>query len=142
MLIASHISPHHTVIDFGAGNQTIRHHAGVRIYTPVDCVQSRENVFLCDYIREMRFPNTVPDIIVMSGFLEYILETEDFLRALKRTYPGTRCIFSWAFEPQSPEARQESGWIAKLNPASPEVAPFGNHFDRLTVIEEYATQYS
>lgn len=141
-MISKYIPSDSTVIDFGAGNQTIRDHAHVENYTAIDCVQGEKDVFLCDYNVETKFPSVTPDVIVMSGFLEYVVQTADFLNALKQRYPGARCVFSWAFDPQDPIERQRSGWVSEFTPENPEDAPFKEYFQDLTVLEEYKTPYS
>ncbi|SOC06884.1 polysaccharide pyruvyl transferase family protein [Rhodobacter maris] len=137
--IAKHIPPGSSVVEFGSGNQSLRRHLALGAYQPVDCVPGEGDVFLCDYNRETRFPRVSADVIVMSGFLEYIIDTEAFLRALKAAYPGTRCLFSWAFEPHEPAARAAHGWIAGLNPASEAEAPFSRIFSRLRPLDVHQT---
>jgi hypothetical protein len=141
-MIARHIPEDSNVMDFGAGNQTLRRHLNLQSYLPIDCVKNTRDVFLCDYNKECRFPQARPDVIVMSGFLEYIVETEDFLAALQRAYPNTRCLFSWAFEPRSAPERLHNGWISKLNPASQQEAPFAKYFDALRVLDEHVTPHT
>lgn len=141
-LIAGYIPQDCRLLEFGAGNQTLQRHIRLKSYTPVDCVATTANVFVCDYNREHRFPDIVPDVIVMSGFLEYIRETEAFLVALRLAYPGARCLFSWAFEPNDISGRLRNGWIANLNPAQPGVAPFDQYFRSLRILDEYATSHS
>jgi pyruvyltransferase len=137
--IARHLCEKDVVIDFGAGRQTIRQHANLTAYTPVDCVAPAEGVFVCDYNKDMRFPDATPTVIVMSGFLEYILEPARFLQALKERYPGARCLFSWAYVPHETDARREHGWIAALNPALGDLTPFEPYFAGLTVIDRHET---
>ncbi|MBZ4023544.1 hypothetical protein CKO11_13865 [Rhodobacter sp. TJ_12] len=140
--IARHIPEGACVIEFGSGNQSLRRHVALKAYQPIDCVPGEGDVFICDYNRETRFPDVAADVIVMSGFLEYIIGTEAFLAALKQAYPGTRCLFSWAYEPSDPAERRAHGWIAGINPATEEETPFARIFRHLKVLDEHATQYT
>lgn len=141
-LIAKHVPQGASVVEFGSGNQSLRRHVQLSSYHPVDCVPGEGEVFICDYNTETRFPKVRVDLVVMSGFLEYIVETEAFLIALRKAYPGTRCVFSWAFEPFPRAERLKHGWIAGLNPSSEQEAPFARHFDSLRVLGVHATPHT
>ncbi|MCA0928054.1 hypothetical protein [Ruegeria profundi] len=45
-MTTKYISSDSAVIDFGAGNQTIKNHSGIKDYIAVDCVQGEKEVFL------------------------------------------------------------------------------------------------
>jgi hypothetical protein len=141
-MIAKHIPPGTRVIEFGSGAQWLRRHASLGAYHPVDCVPGEGDVFLCDYNRDARFPDVSADLVVMSGFLEYIINIEVFLESLGAAYPGLRCVFGWAFEPYAPSKRAEHGWIARVNPASEAETPFARIFKDLKVLDVYVTSHT
>ncbi|CUH82009.1 polysaccharide pyruvyl transferase family protein [Tropicibacter naphthalenivorans] len=142
VLIAQYLSPQDAVLDFGAGHQTIREHARPRHYWPVDCVPSNERTFVCDYNKDTQFPKVQPDVIVMSGFLEYLLDVPGFLAALRDAYPGTRCLFSWAFAPTDLDARKHNGWLSPFAPKGPHDPALQSAFTNLKVLEDYKTQHT
>jgi hypothetical protein len=80
-IIARFITPGSSVIDLGAGAQTLRSHlqAGCQ-YQPCDVVNSSPDVLFCDFNREI-YPKTDKtfDYVVCSGILEYVWKPKKFL---------------------------------------------------------------
>lgn len=94
--IASLIPDRSSVLDLGAGAQTLRGHLkpGCR-YQPCDLVRSSPDVILCDFNRRA-FPNLAGelfDYVVCSGVLEYIRQPEEFIAHIR--HYGRRLIVTY-----------------------------------------------
>lgn len=135
--ISAYILPSDVVFDFGAGNQSLSRHAEMRSYTPIDCVDAFSNTYVCDYNKEIRFPHMEPTLIIMSGFLEYIVDLEEFLVALRDRFCGVRCIFSWAYQPSVRSEREEHGWMANFETGIDASEVFKSYFEKLTEIDSF-----
>jgi hypothetical protein len=89
-IIARFIPAASSVIDLGAGAQTLRSHlAAGCAYQPCDIVHSSADVLFCDFNRQI-YPKTdkIYDYVVCSGILEYVWKPKKFLprvAALGRT---------------------------------------------------------
>jgi hypothetical protein len=115
VVIASRIRPDDIIWDFGAGSQSIRSHKPTSAqYVPIDCVPKTNDTVLCDFNHEFRLPSGRPTLVIMSGFLEYILEPEAFFSRLREALAMTRTLFSWAHLPDAPAERATHGWISPL----------------------------
>lgn len=112
--IANFIQDNRSVLDLGAGAQTLRSHLkrGCR-YQPCDLVKSSPDVILCDFNRGI-FPDISPqsfDYVVCSGVLEYIWDPEGFIARI-RNY-GSRLIVTYrVHQPGDSIARRlATGWV-------------------------------
>ncbi|HZL35815.1 MAG TPA: hypothetical protein VFC78_10935 [Tepidisphaeraceae bacterium] len=80
-IIARFIPAGSSVVDLGAGAQTLKSHlaAGCR-YQPCDVVQSSPDVIFCDFNRGI-YPELPAkfDYVVCSGVLEYVWKPSEFL---------------------------------------------------------------
>jgi len=87
VLIAKYIPPDSTILDLGAGAQTMRRHApSARLYVPCDIVRSSPDCVVCDFNRGIYPPaDRTYDITICSGVLEYLQDPLDFLSRI-RTY--------------------------------------------------------
>jgi O-methyltransferase involved in polyketide biosynthesis len=129
VIMASHIRANDIIWDFGAGHQSIRMHKPQSArYVPIDCVAKTPDTVICDFNHDFILPSERPTLVIMSGFLEYILEPDDFLQRLRKELATTRALFSWAHLPEAPDERAKHGWISPLvvDHRSPEY--FGRHF--------------
>jgi len=85
VLIAKHIPPNSSILDLGAGAQTLRRHApSARLYVPCDIVRSSPDCIVCDFNRGI-YPRAdqVYDITICSGVLEYLQDPFDFLTRIR-----------------------------------------------------------
>lgn len=140
-IIASRITPNDVIWDFGAGHQTLRSSKPAdAAYVPIDCVAKTPDTFICDYNADFRLPVGRPTLIVMSGFLEYIVDPEGFLTKLRRALGGTRVVFSWAVWPTDPDTRRANGWISPLVVDPTDPAFFRKHFAELRRTGAWAGQ--
>jgi hypothetical protein len=89
-LIAQYIPAHSSILDLGAGAQTLRRHApSARLYVPCDIVRSTPDCIVCDFNRGIYPPaDQTYDITICSGVLEYLHEPFDFLERI-RAYSKT-----------------------------------------------------
>lgn len=115
VMIASRIKADDIIWDFGAGNQSMRSHKPASsAYVPIDCVPTTNDTVLCDFNHDFRLPSGQPTLVIMSGFLEYILAPEAFFTKLRGALATTRTLFSWAHLPEAPAERAAHGWISPL----------------------------
>lgn len=112
-IIAGLIPEQASVLDLGAGAQTLRSYlkAGCH-YQPCDLVRSSEDVLLCDF-NAGAYPKTERDYdyVICSGVLEYIREPREFLTRIAGL--GRRLILSYAIArpDQSRWQRLREGWV-------------------------------
>ncbi len=85
VLIAKYIPARSSILDLGAGAQTLRQYApSARLYVPCDIVQSSPDCIVCDFNRGTYPPaDQVYDITICSGVLEYLRAPFDFLVRIK-----------------------------------------------------------
>jgi len=86
VLIARYIPAESSILDLGAGAQTLRQYArSARLYVPCDITQSSPDCIVCDFNRGIYPPeDRIYDITICSGVLEYLREPFDFLMRIKR----------------------------------------------------------
>ena len=89
-VIARFIPDGASVIDLGAGPQTLRDHLGPACrYQPCDLVKGSDDVIVCDFNADP-LPYFAPgtfSMAVCSGLLEYVRNTPTFLAGLSATAP-------------------------------------------------------
>jgi len=117
VIIARHIPTGSTVLDLGAGAQTLRRYlkAGC-LYVPCDLIKSSPDCLVCDF-NDGDYPQIARqyDFSVCSGLFEYVREPLKFLRCIK-SYAGT-VMFSycpWGGRKIERITRLEQGWINHL----------------------------
>jgi hypothetical protein len=81
IIIARFISEGSSVLDLGAGAQTLRTHLKPGcVYQPCDVVQSSPDVLFCDFNRDIYpEPGRRFDVAVCSGLLEYVRKPRQFI---------------------------------------------------------------
>ena len=117
MIIARHIPPGSSVLDLGAGAQTLRKHLAAGCsYQPCDVVQSTPDVIYCDFNRGVYpQPKSPVDYIVCSGILEYIRKPKPFLSRVIALGPKTLLSYNPVFNAESKVDRLEKGWVNHLS---------------------------
>ena len=115
-IIARLIPPNSSVLDLGAGAQTLRKHLDPRCqYQPCDIIPSTPDVITCDF-NAGRYPRLTRqyDFVVCSGILEYMRDPAAFIRAIGDY--GTTILLS--YHPRSAEIgrlrRLGNGWVNHL----------------------------
>lgn len=113
-LFASLIPPSSSVLDLGAGAQTLRGYLVDCEYQPCDVVEG-EGVLFCDYNRDLYPAVTKPyDFVVCSGVLEYIREPRVFLGRVFSL--GKQGLLSYAYlrPAETKVKRMKHGWVNHL----------------------------
>jgi hypothetical protein len=117
-LLVKHIRPGSSVLDLGSGAQTLRGllPAGCD-YQPCDVVDSGPGVLRCDFNRDI-WPRvtTRPDVVVVSGVMEYLEQPRDFLARVVTL--GDRILLTHAFRPEGQVAQ---GRMWKTHLTQPEL---------------------
>ena len=99
-VIASFIRPTDTVLDLGAGQQTLRRHIPRSCgYIAVDCVDMLPGTFVVDFNAEFRLPEQPFNVIVSSGFIEYLEDRPAFMSKLTEACDGKFFICSFYLKP-------------------------------------------
>lgn len=99
-VIASFIRSTDTVLDLGAGQQTLRRHIPRSSgYIAVDCVNILPGTFVVNFNAEFRLPEQPFTVIVSSGFIEYIEDRPAFLSKLTEACEGKFFICSFHLKP-------------------------------------------
>jgi hypothetical protein len=110
-ILASLIPPGSSVIDLGAGAQTLRHHLVNCEYQPCDLVPHGDALY-CDFNKNI-FPATTKkyDFIVCSGVLEYIRNPHRFLSQIFKL--GSQGFLTYAplLPGQKRLTRLRGGWV-------------------------------
>lgn len=111
-LIASMVSPGSSVLDLGAGAQTLRWHLKDCKYQPCDVVSTTPDTLFCDFNNGI-YPSVSAqfDYVICSGVLEYIRKPREFL--IQCSLLGAKKIITYApFLPsQSHIWRLNQGWF-------------------------------
>lgn len=115
--IAALITPGSSVLDIGAGAQTLRGLIDPSShYQPCDIVQSSADVILCNF-NAGQFPQLPRryDVVVASGVAEYMVDLDDFIPRIA-TY-GDLVYLSYAisFIGQTQFQRMQMGWFNHLS---------------------------
>jgi len=110
-IIASYIPSGVSVLDIGAGEQTLQKYLNDTEYVPCDIVQRSENILFCDLNKSI-FPNINKrfDYVVCSGVFEYLIDAANVLRKLHEL--GDIIILSYApfYKGDSKIIRVTNGW--------------------------------
>ena len=115
-IIARFIPAGSSVVDLGAGAQTLKSHLaqGCR-YQPCDVVES-PNVIFCDFNRGL-YPrlNEKFDFVVCSGVLEYVRKPQEFLKRAS-AYAHTMLLsYNPRMEGESKLDRMAKHWVNHLD---------------------------
>lgn len=115
-IIASCIPAGVTVLDLGAGAQTLRHHLHASCqYQPCDIVQSSPDVIRCDFNSGV-YPVLGQgfDYVVCSGVIEYLHDPESFFASIRNF--GKNIIIT--YNPKQPRVsilnRRTRGWVSHM----------------------------
>ncbi|WP_425359356.1 hypothetical protein [Cohaesibacter haloalkalitolerans] len=104
--------PKDRIMDLGAGNQKLRKYIPDNCdYVPVDCTDKLANTFVVDFNDEFRLPEGKFDVIVSLGFVEYLVDLDDFMDKLSTHSDGTFFLFTYAYFKDNPG----KGKFKKLN---------------------------
>ena len=85
LVVASLVAEGSSVVDVGAGAQTLRKHIkGLVKYTPCDLFKNTPDTHIIDF-NEGVYPTGIEqhDYVICSGVLEYVRDPEPFVRFLK-----------------------------------------------------------
>jgi hypothetical protein len=84
-IIASYIPPNSSILDLGAGAQTLKKYAAsLSLYVPCDIVKSSPDCLVCDFNEGLYPPlDRTYDITVCSGVLEYLRDPFTFLLTMR-----------------------------------------------------------
>ena len=118
VLIARYIPAGSSILDLGAGAQTLRQYArSAGLYVPCDITQSSPDCIVCDFNRGIYPPeDRTYDITICSGVLEYLREPFDFLARIK-SYSK---MFILSYQPKHPDRadkmeRRAHGFVNDLS---------------------------
>jgi hypothetical protein len=97
ILIGRLIPPNSSILDLGAGAQTLKTHApSPKLYVPCDIVKSTPDCIVCDFNRNIYPPQDRSyDITICSGVLEYLSDPLAFLQRI-RVYSN---LFVLSYQP-------------------------------------------
>ena len=127
-VIGKYIRPFEAVWDLGAGSQNLsRFIPKSCTYVPIDCVAIHRNSFVIDFNQEFDLPDEPVDVIVASGFFEYIVDLDNFLSKLMQNIPHKPIYFSYAFAPQTDQGRKRNGWLNNLGNMENSIEYFSIH---------------
>ncbi len=110
IMIASFIPEGLSVLDIGAGAQTLKRHLKGNKYVPCDIVQHPDTLY-CDLNNNI-FPKIIEkfDYVICSGVIEYLINSYEVVQKLPDF--GRNIIISYAhfYEGHKKEDRLASGW--------------------------------
>jgi 2-polyprenyl-3-methyl-5-hydroxy-6-metoxy-1,4-benzoquinol methylase len=115
--IANLIPDHSTVLDIGAGSQTLRLHLPSCEYTAVDIITMIPETIHADFNNNIipELPATY-DVVVCSGVLEYIVDCRSFVNQISTW--GNSLICSYASTTHNPAVdRAKHGWQHSMTEA-------------------------
>jgi len=116
IIIARFIPEGSSVIDLGAGAQTLRTHLkpGCK-YQPCDVVKSTPDVIFCDFNRGV-FPELkeTADYVVCSGILEYIRNPKEFIGRVSKYARTLLLSYNPRMKGESRLDRMARHWVNHL----------------------------
>jgi len=108
--IAKHIRPNSHVLEFGAGNEVLRHFLPESCtYLPSDIVRRSANTLICDLNKDDLPDLNYVDVVVFSGVLEYVNNVPRIILALSRQIPVI--LASYAVLELNASHRLRHGWV-------------------------------
>ena len=115
--IATFIPDGSSVLDLGAGAQTLREHLpSACFYQPCDIIISSRDIIYCDF-NSGEYP-VVPfcfDYAVCSGLLEYIRRPEEFLRVVSGYSRNLILSYNLCRKGETILDRLAKGWVNHLS---------------------------
>lgn len=116
--IAELIPDHSSVLDLGAGAQTLRKYLRPNCrYQPCDLVESSPDILRCDFNRGI-YPDIDPffyDYVICSGLIEYLWQPEAFLKRISQF--GSHFVLSYCArrDDDSFTGRLATGWVNHMS---------------------------
>jgi D-ribose pyranose/furanose isomerase RbsD len=110
-LLASYVKSNSAVIEFGAGNMSLRNllHENCS-YTPSDLVKRFEETVVCDLNLPISINLSSFDVAVFSGVLEYVYEIDAVFEQLQNNIHHV--ILSYACADICTHNRLGNGWLS------------------------------
>jgi hypothetical protein len=112
-VIAELVPPGITVMDIGAGAQTMRQHLkGIALYTPCDLFQTTPDTLICDFNRGIlpQVPQ-VHDLAICSGVLEYVCDEDIFFKFVTKWSRGVILSYNVRLPDDSKVDRLAKDWV-------------------------------
>jgi hypothetical protein len=110
-ILARLVHPGSSVIEFGAGNMSLRKELPENCtYTPSDIVKRTDDTIVCDLNNPISFELFVYNTAVFSGVLEYVYDVDAVFKALQ---PHIHyIILSYACSDTCRHNRLAQGWLS------------------------------
>ncbi len=112
-VIAALVPPGITVMDIGAGAQTMRQHLkGIALYTPCDLFPTTPDTLICDFNRGIlpQVPK-VHDLAICSGILEYVVDPDSFFKFVTAWNRGIILSYNVRLAGDSKVDRLAKDWV-------------------------------
>ncbi len=112
-VIAALVPPGITVLDVGAGAQTMRQHLKqIALYTPCDLFPTTPDTLICDFNRGIlpRVPS-VHDLAICSGILEYVNDPDAFFKFVTANSKGLILSYNVLLPGESRIERLGKDWV-------------------------------
>ena len=130
-LLSKRVETGNSVVDIGAGMQVLRDALPPGCtYTPVDVARRTPDTVVWDINSEDPFPEVWGDWVVISGVLEYVLDTDRFLDWVSATFP--RCALSYVPAQgryRTRRSRRARRWVNDLTAAQLDAALRAHRFE-------------
>jgi len=117
IIIARFIPEGSSVLDLGAGAQTLRKHLKPGcVYQPCDIVKSSPDVLFCDFNRDIYpDPGRRFDVAVCSGLLEYVRKPRQFIPRIAAMADRLLLTYNPIQRNESKIERLAKNWVNHLS---------------------------
>jgi D-ribose pyranose/furanose isomerase RbsD len=110
-LLASYVPSYSAVIEFGAGNMSLRNLIPENCsYIPSDLVKRFEETVVCDLNLPISIHLSPFDVAVFSGVLEYVFDVDAVFEQLEKEIP--QVVLSYACADICTHNRLGNGWLS------------------------------